>query len=98
MSTREAVDDMRKAIRCLYLAVDRGIADDVAERFEAVLAALSPEESEVVAWEVEYMTAHATVNVVHRGLYAKGAEPSKVNILARRRLIYHPDDVPKEKS
>ena len=51
MTNQERVAEARKAIRCLYIAVDESVARDVNEKVEAALSALISEgQGEVAGW------------------------------------------------
>jgi len=39
----DKIEEARKALRCLYIAVDKSIADDVRQRVEAAFVSLSAE-------------------------------------------------------
>src|SRR3990167_773928 len=39
----DRIEEARKALRCLYIAVDKSIADDIGQRVEAAFVSLSAE-------------------------------------------------------
>ena len=42
--TREAIAEARKALSCLYIAVDKHVADDVNAKIESLILALTERE------------------------------------------------------
>ena len=43
----DRIEEARKALRCLYIAVDKSIADDIGQRVEATFVSLSAELTEL---------------------------------------------------